>query len=102
MDKNEIKKRIRFAIENSPYKEQINKASLFGSYSREEQTDESDVDVILEIDPASRFGFFKMAELQLILKNSIDKEVDLLTPQSISKFFRDEVLKKAETIYERK
>ncbi|KKR85526.1 MAG: hypothetical protein UV53_C0004G0015 [Candidatus Azambacteria bacterium GW2011_GWE1_42_9] len=41
-----------------------------------------------------------MVRIQRKLGEFIGKKVDLLTPQSLSKFFREKVLAEAEDIYE--
>ena len=100
MDKKEIKKQILEAIENEPSKDSIKKASLFGSYLHEAQSKDSDVDILVEFKPSAQIGFFKFVQIQRNLGDSIGKKVDLLTPASISNFFREKVLNEAETIYE--
>ena len=78
----------------------IQKLSLFGSVLREDfDPARSDVDVLAELQPTTQPGwtFFGWHEdLALIL----GRNVDLHTPSSLSKFFRDEVLREALTIYE--
>ena len=100
MNKEEIKSKIKEAIENEPAKKDIKKASLFGSYLHGEQTSESDVDLLFEFKPTAKIGLFELVRLQRRLGEFIGKKVDLLTPQSLSKFFREKVLAEAEDIYE--
>ncbi len=78
---------------------QIRKLSLFGSVLRDDFTSESDVDVLVEFEPGAQVGleFFGMEhELSELLKH----KVDLNTPGFISRYFRDEVLREAEVMYE--
>jgi predicted nucleotidyltransferase len=78
----------------------IRRLSLFGSVLRDDfDPARSDVDVLAELDPAACPGwtFFGWHEdLALIL----GRKVDLHTPASLSKYFRDEVLREALTVYE--
>ncbi len=41
---------------------QVQSLALFGSYARNEQTDRSDVDVLVEVDPSIGLGFVSLAE----------------------------------------
>lgn len=100
-EKNRIKKQILEAIQNEPLKSAIKKAALFGSYLKGEQKVDSDIDILVELEPKVRVGLFKFAEMQEILSRHLGKKVDLLTFEGLSKYIRDQVLEKAETIYER-
>lgn len=40
----------------------IRRIGLFGSYARNEQTDSSDVDVVVEVDPSIGFRFVELAQ----------------------------------------
>ncbi|MBI3106627.1 MAG: nucleotidyltransferase family protein [Candidatus Rokubacteria bacterium] len=76
----------------------IRRLALFGSVLREDFTPESDVDVLVEFEPGHTPGlaFFGMEdELSAIL----GRRVDLNTPNELSKYFRDEVLREAEPVY---
>ena len=77
----------------------IVKFSLFGSILRSDFNQNSDIDVLVEFEPGSRVGFFKIAELELSLSSLFGRKVDLKTANEISKYFRDDVLKNAELIY---
>ena len=101
MSKEQIKQAIREAIEVDPNKQDILSVSLFGSYAYGNPKPDSDVDILIEFKPEATVGFFKLARIQRHLRESIGKKVDLLTPQAISKYFRDEVLNKSELIYEK-
>ena len=55
------------------------KAWLFGSYSRGEETSESDVDILVQFDPKAKVSLLKHAQMYLELKKLLNKEVDLVT-----------------------
>lgn len=99
MKKKEIKKKISEAILNDPAKNNIEKASLFGSCLRGEEKIGSDVDILVEFKPSAKIGLFEFVRLQRRLSDFVGKKVDLLTPEAISKFFRDKIIKEAELIY---
>ena len=56
---------------------------LFGSYARNEATDNSDVDILIDRDGSSIRGMFDMGGLYSELRESIGKEIDLVTLQTI-------------------
>lgn len=99
MRKEELKKKIAEAIIRDPAKNSIEKASLFGSYLRNEAKNTSDVDVLVEFKPTAKIGFFEFVRFQRRLSDFIGKKVDLLTPEAISKFFKEKVIKEAEIVY---
>jgi predicted nucleotidyltransferase len=77
----------------------IRRLSLFGSILRDDFDSDSDIDVLVEFEPGRTPGlaFFGMQdELTAIL----GRNVDLHTPASLSKYFRDDVLAEAEVQYE--
>ena len=101
MGKQELKQKIKEAVEKDPLKENIQRVSLFGSYIHGDFKDDSDVDVLIEFTPTANIGFFELARIRRNMGKYVEKEIDLLTPEAISKYFRDEVLKEAEKVYER-
>ena len=102
MSKEKLKKSIRQAIANDPHKQDILKVSLFGSYAYGKPKPDSDVDILIEYRKDARIGFFELLDTQYNIEKYLNKRVDLLTPSSLSHFFRDEVLRRAEKIYEQK
>ena len=79
----------------------IRRLSVFGSSLREDFTDDSDVDVLVEFEKGYEpgFAFFGMQEE---LSELIGRKVDLNTPNFLSRYFRDEILGKAEVQYEQR
>lgn len=88
--------KIKETLKTQPVK----KAWLFGSYSRGEETPESDVDILVVFDDhVSLLGY---AGVYTELKDSLNKEVDLVEDGTLFSFAvpsaeRDKIL-----IYERK
>lgn len=78
----------------------INKAWIFGSFSRGEETPQSDLDILVEMkrDAKMGFGFFKMiGDLERISGRSVDLvEYNMLDPHVASFVNKDRML-----IYER-
>jgi uncharacterized protein len=78
----------------------IRKLSFFGSVLRPDFSSGSDIDVLVEFEPTTRVGLFELydmeQELSLLLGH---RKVELNTPNSLSKYFRDEVLAEAQVQY---
>lgn len=76
----------------------IRKLALFGSVLREDFRSDSDIDVLVEFEPAHVPGlaFFAM---QSELSGILGRNVDLNTPQFLSPQYRDQVLQEAEVHY---
>ena len=78
----------------------IRKLSLFGSTLRGTARPDSDVDVLVELQPGSRVGLIQMARMERELSELIGRKVDLRTPADLSRYFREEVLREAEVQFE--
>jgi predicted nucleotidyltransferase len=95
----------RFPISKSKLAEfcqrhHVRKLSLFGSLLRDDFTPDSDVDVLLEFEPGVKVGLFKLYDLEQELSQLLrGRRVDINTPKSLSKYFRDQVLAEAEVLY---
>lgn len=76
----------------------IRRLALFGSILRADFGPDSDIDVLVEFLPGVRVGL-AFVRLQDELSALLGRRVDLNTPSSVSKYFRDEVLRDAEVLY---
>ena len=78
----------------------VRKLSLFGSLLRNDFGADSDVDVLIEFEPDAKVSFFKLYDLEQELSQFLGgRRVDINTPKSLSKHFRDQVLAEAEILY---
>jgi predicted nucleotidyltransferase len=78
----------------------IRRLSLFGSILRPDFRDDSDVDVLVEFEPDHTVDFFMLFDMEEELSAVLGgRRVEINTPNSLSKFFRDEVLAGAEVQY---
>ena len=78
----------------------VKKAYLFGSYSRNEANEDSDVDILVELDHSTPIGMkflFYKDELERILK----KKVDLVSSEGLSKYVKPYIDREKVLIYER-
>ncbi len=89
----------RTEIEAFCRRNHIRRLALFGSILRDDFTPESDVDVLVEFEPGTRIGFFGFQDLEDELSRLIRRRVDLHTPRSLSRYFRDQVLAEARDLH---
>ncbi|OGU27781.1 MAG: hypothetical protein A2057_11335 [Ignavibacteria bacterium GWA2_35_9] len=78
----------------------IKKLSLFGSYLKNTNDENSDIDLLVEFEEDSGYGLLDIARIERELSGIIGKKVDLRTTSELSKYFRDTVVKEAEVKYE--
>ena len=76
----------------------IRRLAFFGSVLRDDFGPESDVDVLIEFDPGHIPGL-SFFTIENELSQLLGRKVDLNTPQSLSRYFRNEVLAEAEVQY---
>lgn len=78
----------------------IKKAYLFGSYSRGEETKDSDVDIRLEV--GDKLSLVDLSTIHLELKEKLGKEVDLITQdkEKLDPVFYSELKKEEICLYE--
>ncbi|MDX9972577.1 MAG: nucleotidyltransferase domain-containing protein [FCB group bacterium] len=77
----------------------IVRLALFGSVLTERFSEESDVDVLVEFDPAHIPGMIRLCGMERELSAVIGRKVDMRTPNDLSRYFRDEVLSTAVVQY---
>ena len=74
--------------------------AFFGSVLRADFGPESDIDVLVEFEPSHVPGLFGIARMERELSTLFDgRKVDLRTPEDLSRYFREDVLKEAEVQY---
>ncbi|HEX5165650.1 MAG TPA: nucleotidyltransferase family protein [Thermomicrobiales bacterium] len=87
------------AIEAFCRKHHIKQLALFGSVLRDDFTDESDVDVLVEFKPGHTPGW-EFFDMERELSAIIGRKVDLNTAGFLSPYFRDDVIREAEVRYD--
>ncbi len=70
---------------------------LFGSYARQTQNSESDIDIAIKL--KEKIDNKKLYELQTILEDKLNKDVDLINLDEIGDTFRYEILISGKTLY---
>ncbi len=68
----------------------IKRAALFGSYARGDNTQNSDVDILVEL--PENATLFELGGLKVDLEETLKKNVDILTYKSLSPHIKDSIL----------
>ncbi len=78
----------------------IRKLSLFGSVLGDDFNSDSDIDFLVEFEDGKIPGLIGLSRMERELSEMLDgRKVDLRTPQDLSKYFREDVLARAEVQY---
>lgn len=76
------------------------KAYLFGSYVNGKANNESDIDILVDLDYSQRIGL-GFVQMQIDLENLLKTKVDLVSSNSLSKYIKPYIDKEKELIYAR-
>ncbi len=77
----------------------IRRLALFGSILRDDFGPASDVDVLVEFAPDAGVGL-RFFALERELAQILGRKADLNTPGFLDRYYREEVLRKAEVLYD--
>lgn len=95
LTKNEIFARLK---EIKPFLNQefaVKEIGLFGSFSSESNLEESDIDLLVELERPIGWKFFT---LELYLEKLFDRKIDLVTKNALKEQIREQILKEVEYI----
>lgn len=90
MPNQEIINKLKEHKEELCKKYNIASIGIFGSYARGEETDDSDVDILVEYDITP--GFFEFLDLEDELNNIFRKKVDLVTKPALKHLIKGHIL----------
>lgn len=71
----------------------VQSLSLFGSVARNEATQNSDIDLLVQFNKP--VGLLHFVRLKRYLEDLLGRRVDLVTPDALKRQFRDRILKEA-------
>ncbi len=80
-------------------KHHLTKLALFGSVLTDRFGPDSDVDVLVEFDPDHVPGLIALSAMERELSEILGHRADMRTPNDLSRYFRDQVLREAVTQY---
>jgi len=67
-------------------------AAIFGSVARGEARPESDVDVMVDLDPVRRLSVFDFAGIQGDLEDLLQAKVDLAEAKALKRFVKEQAV----------
>ena len=82
-------------------KQPVRRAYLFGSYSRGEETKNSDVDILVDFDKSQPIGLFQYVSMKLELEDLLQRDVDLVEEGELLPFAQESANRDKLLIYER-
>ena len=78
----------------------VRKLSLFGSRLKGTAGPDSDFDLLVEFEPDASPSLLDMAKIEIELSELLGgRRVDARTAEDLSRYFRDDVVREAETQY---
>ena len=76
----------------------IKKIGLFGSYLHQNETEESDIDLLVDAD--DKMTLLRFADLEIKLSEIFNCKIDLVSVNGISKYIKPSVMKEVEFVEE--
>lgn len=80
----------------------VDKAWVFGSFSRNEETSGSDIDIMIALRPDAKLGLWGYYAMKEDLENLCNRSVDLVTEKSLMPFAVESAMNDRFLVYERK
>lgn len=75
-------------------------AGLFGSQATNHSTQNSDYDFLVEFSAHKKHTLFHLVQLKEDLEQVLNKPVDVVTPQGLDKYIRQQVLDSIVSVYD--
>lgn len=75
----------------------VERLGLFGSFVRDEQKPESDVDILVRFRPGEK-SFDKFMELSFLLEDVLQRRVELVTTEGLSPYLGPRILKEVQDV----
>jgi predicted nucleotidyltransferase len=91
--KEEILAMLKEELPNLRVEYGVDTLAVFGSYSRGEQREDSDVDILVEF--VETVDFIEFMRLEFHLTDVLGIKVDLVTPDALRPLMRDDIMESA-------
>lgn len=92
-----IQATLRQHLPEVQQKYRVRQIGVFGSFVRGEQTESSDIDVLVEFDPTARFGLLTFCQLENELSDLLNRKVDLVMKDGLKPRLGERILE--EVVY---
>ncbi len=73
----------------------VKRCGLFGSFAHGKQTENSDIDILVEFEPGKK-SFDNFMNLAFFLEETFQRRVELVTPESLSPYIGPHILREVE------
>ena len=73
----------------------VTRLDVFGSSARGDAHDQSDVDVVVDIEPGRKFSLIDHASLRVMLCDIFQRETDVVVRDALRPSFRDHVARES-------
>ena len=80
--------------------EPVLRAYIFGSYSRNEAGDDSDLDILVDLDYSQHIGL-GFVQMQMDLEQQLNRKIDLVSSNGLSAHIKPFIDKDKQLVYER-
>ena len=99
VDRNRVD--VVHAIQEFFRKEPVERAWLFGSFSRREERPDSDIDILVDLDKSVPMGLLQYAGMINKLETILGRKVDLVEKRSVKPFAQESINRDKVLVYER-
>jgi uncharacterized protein len=77
----------------------VRHAAVFGSVARGQERPESDIDVLVDLDPELTIGVFQYARLKLYIGGLLGGASDVVNRRKLKPLLRDNILREAVNVF---
>jgi len=77
----------------------IASVAVFGSVVRGQARPDSDVDVLVDVDPAAQFDLLDLVGVKNLLADRLGRTIDVVEREALKPRIRDSILAEAETVF---
>lgn len=74
-------------------------AAVFGSVARGDARPDSDIDVLVELDPQQPMGLFEYARLKLYIAELLGESTDVVNKKTLKPLLKDAILRDAVNVF---
>lgn len=89
----EVKRQLQALKPTLKQRFKVETIDIFGSYARKEQTEKSDLDILVTYSEV--VSLFTVYDLKQYLKRKLRMKVDIVSKEYLNKHIKDQVLKEA-------
>ncbi len=91
----EIRSRLRLALPGLESEYGVASLAVFGSFVKEQQREDSDVDLLVEFLPDARVTLFRLVDLEIALGDVLGRKVDLVMEGTLKPEIGKRVMREA-------